>query len=299
MKYFYILPFLIFLSCNSEKILRENTGSDEEIILVIADDLWESEVGNILRGTFSKELTGLPQSEKLFKLIQINSSEFTRFFETNKNIIFVSQNLENTFIRDKWSKEQLVFYLNWNGDVKEFKKNCLIAKDEFYKNEINNILANYQSTHNVSASKFIKSEFDLDIYIPTEYDIPKKEISLFIADFHKFSEKEDLIKKIIVFDFTPRSINIQTEIIQKTDSILKVYILGYNENSFVKIDKRIPVEEKDGIYRGLWKLENGFMGGPFLMKVRYKKDKIVISIGIVFAANQNKRNFIKTFEALL
>ena len=299
MKYFYILPFLIFLSCNSEKILRENTGSDEEIILVIADDLWESEVGNILRGTFSKELTGLPQSEKLFKLIQINSSEFTRFFETNKNIIFVSQNLENTFIRDKWSKEQLVFYLNWNGDVKEFKKNCLIAKDEFYKNEINNILANYQSTHNVSASKFIKSEFDLDIYIPTEYDIPKKEISLFIADFHKFSEKEDLIKKIIVFDFTPRSINIQTEIIQKTDSILKVYILGYNENSFVKIDKRIPVEEKDGIYRGLWKLEKGFMGGPFLMKVHYKKEKIVISIGIVFAANQNKRNFIKTFEALL
>ena len=299
MKYFYILPFLIFLSCNSEKILRENTGSDEEIILVIADDLWESEVGNILRETFSKELTGLPQSEKLFKLIQINSSEFTRFFETNKNIIFVSQNLENTFIRDKWSKEQLVFYLNWNGDVKEFKKNCLIAKDEFYKNEINNILANYQSTHNVSASKFIKSEFDLDIYIPTEYDIPKKEISLFIADFHKFSEKEDLIKKIIVFDFTPRSINIQTEIIQKTDSILKVYILGYNENSFVKIDKRIPVEEKDGIYRGLWKLENGFMGGPFLMKVRYKKDKIVISIGIVFAANKNKRNFIKTFESLL
>ena len=299
MKYFYILPFLIFLSCNSEKILRENTGSDEEIILVIADDLWESEVGNILRGTFSKELTGLPQSEKLFKLIQINSSELPRFFETNKNIIFVSQNLENTFIRDKWSKEQLVFYLNWNGDVKEFKKNCLIAKDEFYKNEINNILANYQSTHNVSASKFIKSEFDLDIYIPTEYDIPKKEISLFIADFHKFSEKEDLIKKIIVFDFTPRSINIQTEIIQKTDSILKVYILGYNENSFVKIDKRIPVEEKDGIYRGLWKLENGFMGGPFLMKVRYKKDKIVISIGIVFAANKNKRNFIKTFESLL
>lgn len=299
MKYFYLLSFVIFLSCNSEKILRENTGSDEEIILVIADDLWESEVGNILRAIFSKELTGLPQSEKLFKLIQINSSEFTRFFETNKNIIFVAQNLENTFLRNKWSKEQLIFYLSWNGDVKDFKKNCLIAKDEFYKNEINNILANYQSTHNVSASKFIKSEFDLDIYIPTEYGIPKKEISLFIADFHKFSEKEDLIKKIIVFDFTPKSINIQTEIIQKTDSILKVYILGYNENSFVKIDKRIPVEEKDGIYRGLWKLENGFMGGPFLMKVRYKKDKIVISIGFVFAANKNKRNFIKTFEALL
>ena len=299
MKYFYLLPFVIFLSCNSEKILRENTGSDEEIILVIADDLWESEVGNILRGTFSKELTGLPQSEKLFKLIQINSSEFTRFFETNKNIIFVSQNLENTFIRDKWSKEQLVFYLNWNGDVKEFKKNCIIAKDEFYKNEIENIFQNQLQTHHTSASEFINSEFDLDIYIPTEYTVSAKENNLFISDFHKFSEQEDLLKYIVIFQYVSQSDNIQSEIFFKTDSILQQYIKGGKENSFVQIDKRIPVEEKDGIYRGLWKLENGFMGGPFLMKVRYKKDKIVISIGFVFAANKNKRNFIKTFEALL
>ena len=299
MKYFYILPFLIFLSCNSEKILRENTGSDEEIILVIADDLWESEVGNILRAIFSKELTGLPQSEKLFKLIQINSSEFTRFFETNKNIIFVAQNLENTFIRDKWSKEQLVFYLNWNGDVKEFKKNCIIAKDEFYKNEIENIFQNQLQIHHTSASEFINSEFDLDIYIPTEYTVSAKENNLFISDFHKFSEQEDLLKYIVIFQYVSQSDNIQSEIFFKTDSILQQYIKGGKENSFVQIDKRIPVEEKDGIYRGLWKLENGFMGGPFLMKVRYKKDKIVISIGFVFAANKNKRNFIKTFEALL
>lgn len=299
MKYFYILPFLIFLSCNSEKILRENTGSDEEIILVIADDLWESEVGNILRGTFSKELTGLPQSEKLFKLIQINSSEFTRFFETNKNIIFVAQNLGNTFGRDKWSKEQLIFYLSWNGDVKDFKKNCLIAKDEFYKNEIENIFQNQLQIHHTSASEFINSEFDLDIYIPTEYTVSAKENNLFISDFHKFSEQEDLLKYIVIFQYVSQSDNIQSEIFFKTDSILQQYIKGGKENSFVQIDKRIPVEEKDGIYRGLWKLENGFMGGPFLMKVRYKKDKIVISIGIVFAANQNKRNFIKTFEALL
>ena len=299
MKYFYLLPFVIFLSCNSEKILRENTGSDEEIILVIADDLWESEVGNILRGTFSKELTGLPQSEKLFKLIQINSSEFTRFFETNKNIIFVSQNLENTFIRDKWSKEQLVFYLNWNGDVKEFKKNCIIAKDEFYKNEIENIFQNQLQIHHTSASEFINSEFDLDIYIPTEYTVSAKENNLFISDFHKFSEQEDLLKYIVIFQYVSQSDNIQSEIFFKTDSILQQYIKGGKENSFVQIDKRIPVEEKDGIYRGLWKLENGFMGGPFLMKVRYKKDKMVISIGFVFAANKNKRNFIKTFEALL
>ena len=299
MKYFYILPFLIFLSCNSEKILRENTGSDEQIILVITDDLWESEVGNILRGTFSKELTGLPQSEKLFKLIQINSSEFTRFFETNKNIIFVAQNLKNTFVRDKWSKEQLVFYLNWNGDVKEFKKNCIIAKDEFYKNEIENIFQNQLQIHHTSASEFINSEFDLDIYIPTEYTVSAKENNLFISDFHKFSEQEDLLKYIVIFQYVPQSNNIQSEIFFKTDSILQQYIKGGKENSFVQIDKRIPVEEKDGIYRGLWKLENGFMGGPFLMKVRYKKDKIVISIGFVFAANKNKRNFIKTFEALL
>ena len=299
MRYLFLLYIVFNFSCNTEKVLPENTGSDQEIILVIDDNLWESEVGKIIKNSFSKEIKGLPQSEFLFKLIQINNSEFNRFFKTNKNIIFVSDNKGNTFARNKWAKYQLVFNLSWSGKITEFQDNCERAKDEFYNNEINNILANYKSTHNISATKFIKSEFDLRIYIPTEYDIPKKENSLFIADFHKFSEKEDLIKKIIIFEFIPKSFNIQTEIIQKTDSILKLYILGSKEDSYIQIDKRIPIEENNGIYRGLWNLKEAYMGGPFLMKVRYKKEKIVISLGIVFAANQKKRDFIKIFEAIL
>ena len=53
------------------------------------------------------------------------------------------------------------------------------------------------------------------------------------------------------------------------------------------------------IYRGLWKLENGFMGGPFLIKTYFIEEKIVVSVGVVFAPQSQKRNYIKVLEAIL
>ena len=47
-----------------KKILSENTGKQNEIILVIDDSDWGG-VGDILRKTFEFEIDGLPQSEKL------------------------------------------------------------------------------------------------------------------------------------------------------------------------------------------------------------------------------------------
>ena len=71
MRYLSLLCMVFIFSCNSEKVLPENTGSDQEIILVIDDNLWESEVGKIIKNSFSKEIKGLPQSEFLFKLFFI------------------------------------------------------------------------------------------------------------------------------------------------------------------------------------------------------------------------------------
>ena len=79
------LFLLIIISCNrsgnQNKTLPENTGNQKEIILVIEDKLWEGKKGEILREIFEKEIAGLPQSEKLFNLIQLNPKKFTRFFQ--------------------------------------------------------------------------------------------------------------------------------------------------------------------------------------------------------------------------
>ena len=67
---FIILSFILLFSCNDssqkKRILPENTGKLNEIILVIKDKEWEGPIGKILKNTFQIEIPGLPQSERLF-----------------------------------------------------------------------------------------------------------------------------------------------------------------------------------------------------------------------------------------
>ena len=102
--YFSIFIFIFLFSCgdstNKKKILSENTGRQDEIILVMDDIYWEGEVGELLRDIFEREISGLPQSEQFFNLVQINPSEFSRFFRTHKNIIFASTDLKDSYTKN-------------------------------------------------------------------------------------------------------------------------------------------------------------------------------------------------------
>jgi len=294
------LLIIILFSCNKNgKILPENTGKQNEVILVIEDKLWGGNKGKILKEVFEKEIEGIYQSEKLFKLIQINSKEFSRFFKTHKNIIFVSSYKKDSYDKNKWAKDQTVVYLNSDSEETDFRKSCQETFNFLDRKEIEQIKNNYKKGYNENASLYIKEEFGFEIFLPTEYTISLKKEGLFVADFHSFNEKQDLLKYIIVYDFEPTDYELQEEIVIKTDSVLKQYILGSIEGSYAQIESKIPLIEDNGIYKGLWFLKNGFMGGPIIIKTRHVEDKIVVSLGIIFHPNENKRNFVRTFEAIL
>jgi len=52
-------------------------------------------------------------------------------------------------------------------------------------------------------------------------------------------------------------------------------------------------------YRGIWKLHNGFMGGPIVIKPYFLDENIVITAALVFNPQSTKRKYIKEFEATL
>ena len=201
---------------------------------------------------------------------------------------------------NKWAKNQIVMYLNSTSNEHEFKKSCVKTFNFLYRKELENIRASYKMAHNTEARKHIKETFGINVFLPTEYYVSLKEKNIFISDFHSFNEKQDLLKYILIYDFFPDdNENIQKQIVHKIDSILKQKIKGSIEGTYVQIDKRMPITEINGLYRGMWTLENGFMAGPFIMKSRYIEDRIVISLGLVFHPNENKREYVRIFEAIL
>ena len=291
-------------SCNQEaskkKVLSESTGKQNEIILVIDNSDWESLPGDILRKTFESEIDGLPQSEQLFNLVQINHSEFSRFFRNHKNIMFVGRDYKDSYSKNKWAKSQIVMYINSNSNKEDFKTSCIRSFNFLNRKELENIKYSYKSAHNTEARKYIQESFGIDLFLPTEYSVSLKSENLFISDFHSFNEKQDLLKYILVYELFPNEEDdIQHQIINITDSILKGNIKGAIDGSFVQIDRRMPLSEKDGTYKGMWTLKNGFMAGPFIMKSRYIGDRFIISLGLVFYPNEKKRDYVRTFEAIL
>ena len=298
MKNLLFCLFFLLASCSGElKTLPNSTGSLSEIIFVVEDAFWEQKMKSLVNKTFGSPIEGLNQKEANYKVVQINQSEFKSILKTHKNIVIISPNTNESSQQNKWAKDQLVFQLNWQNNTVSTMEQLKKIKSIFDVNEIKKIKQAILKTTNKKAQESIKNNFSIEIVIPKEYSVIQDTTTLFWATYNP--QKAEEIKHLIIYSFHPSSVNLQNEVLSKTDSIFSKYLLGAPKGSYVKIEPQYPPFFKNDIYRGLWKLENGFMGGPFLIKTYFIEEKIVVAVGVIFAPQSQKRNYIKVLEAIL
>jgi len=292
----FAFSFLFLLSCNeARKTLPKSTGSGNEIVLVISDAIWDKYPSKAIKEIFTEDYPGLQQSESFFNIIKINPADFSTIFKTHQNIILISETQKQGPTKDLWARPQLIIGMQWNNqdNEKEFLKECRRYRDIFYQSQLNRLAEKF-----TKKNQNIKNNFGIHVKIPSEYTIIIDSTNIFWATFNP--QKSDLIKQIIVFNLEVNEINFQEDLINKIDSVLERTLKGNRANNFVQIEKRFPLEVSNNTYRGLWKMNQEFMGGPFLMKIHKKNEgEIIVSIGIVFAPGKPKKHFMIEMEALL
>ncbi len=292
----FAFSFLFLLSCNeARKTLPKSTGSGNEIVLVISDAIWDKYPSKAIKEIFTEDYPGLQQSESFFNIIKINPADFSTIFKTHQNIILISETQKQGPTKDLWARPQLIIGMQWNNqdNEKEFLKECKRYRDIFYQSQLNRLAEKF-----TKKNQNIKNNFGIHVKIPSEYTIIIDSTNIFWATFNP--QKSDLIKQIIVFNLEVNEINFQEDLINKIDSVLERTLKGNRANNFVQIEKRFPLEVSNNTYRGLWKMNQEFMGGPFLMKIHKKNEgEIIVSIGIVFAPGKPKKHFMIEMEALL
>jgi len=295
----YLIAFLFILSACSDgiKTLPSSTGILSEVIFVVEDMLWENQVKDVAFKTFGVPIHGLTQDESSFRVIQVNHSEFKSILKTHKNIIIIAKNVSTSNQKDKWANGQLVVQLEFKDEDNKLTKNLNKVKAIFEFREIRILRNSISKSSQKIQEKNIKDQFNIETLIPSEYTIIKDTVALFWATYNP--EKQEEIKHLFVFSFEPKAINLQQEVLQKTDSIFTKYLLGAKQGQHVKIEDMFSPIYSENIYRGLWKLNGGFMGGPFLIKTYFLNKKVVVTVGLIFAPNDRKRKYIKTFEAIL
>lgn len=302
-----ILFFLITaLSCsdNQQKLLPASSGNINNISVVTNDELWEGAVGEVIRENFGRPIYGLPQIEPIFSLSHIPSKVFSGFATKSRTIlkIDVSEN-EGVFnFKNTYASPQRIIQITANSPdkiIEIINENLNSIYSTMYFNEIQE--KQRRISKNLNKTQAIKKNTGVSLKFPSAYRVAK-------ADTNFVWIRRD-IETGSVNLFIQRQRN-QTEqsIIEKRDSISKIYIPGPVENTYMSTDliytpntQQINVGGKQVFEtRGLWEIEDQFMAGPFLnFQIKLGDDDFIMLDGFVYSPGSTKREYIFELEAIM
>ena len=304
-----ILFFLIFtLSCSEDqkKLLPASSGNINNVSVVTNDELWEGAVGEVIRENFSSPIYGLPQIEPVFSLSHIPSKVFSGFATKSRTILKVdiSEN-EGVFnFKNTYASPQRIIQITANSPEKIIEiinENLNSIYSTIYFNELQE--KQRRISKNLNKTTAIKNYTGVSLRFPSAYRVAK-------ADTNFVWIRRD-IETGSVNLFIHRYTNLTNQsIIDRRDSISKIYIPGPVKNTFMSTDllytpniQEINIAGKKVFEtRGLWEIKGQFMAGPFLnyqMKISYDENEYIMLDGFVYSPGSTKREYIFELESIM
>jgi len=313
----FLSMVLLIYSCkfNSETLKPRISGLSGEILLVIPQYKWESPLGDTLRKFFSYDQPALPQPEPVFDIIQVSPNQFSSIFTSHRNIINIKIDSKYTkagisMANDQWAVPQLVIDVTAPNDslcINLLIENADLIIDKINEAERQRVLLSYKKYQETDISRKLKKKYHLGLFIPKGYSLDVDS-----SDFVWISNETSLVSQGLIIYFYPyndRNVFLPDNLIRKRNEVLENYVKGPVENSWMTTEDLLtPVYsefEKDSLYfaklEGLWKLQNGFMGGPFvsISTVDEKRERVVTLEGYVYAPKNKKREFLRQVESII
>ncbi|HLN52707.1 MAG TPA: DUF4837 family protein [Lentimicrobium sp.] len=308
----------VYVSCKTDKSTKpSSTGNPNEIIIVAQDNLWKTSLSDTVKSFFSSFRPGLPQPEPLFKVVQIEVSEFSRLFETHRNILIIS--IDSSLKEAKfesaynvWARPQRVVKIS--APTIELLKTAFTEHDRdifnLYENaEIERLQALFSKSLNIKAIETIKKKFNISMNIPAGYYIAANQNNfLWIR-----KEANNFGQGLLIYSYPYTDTNAYNvrKIISVRNQFTRLYVPGPSDSSYMIVStdtimKPVPrvLELKKELAvetRGLWDVEGDFMGGPFInyTLVDRKNNMVLTMDGYVYAPNQNKAALVKEVQSIL
>ncbi len=288
-----ILIIIIFLfACSTESIKLDSTGHSSEIVIVSNSSTANNEQIEKLEKLFSSEIYGLTRFEPQFKLLNVKESNFKSIIRRHKNIIIFTDKYPTKKMNNVWSKNQIVWYLDYN-DI-NFNQKINEIFDDFYLQELKSYKAINQSNKNTKLSELLSQKYGKQFVITNNFIKAHDSDKVTIVTDNK--SNSELIQHIVFFKVENPVLS-KNQLYMLTDSLSERLLKGGKLGSHVMIENLYEPVLYKGFYRGLWKLNKGFMGGPII--IGYYNDLEIVTLGIIFAPNTDKRSYIKKMEAIL
>lgn len=311
-----ILTVIILQSCSSEPVLHTNiTGNANELIIVVSNESWDGKPGEALRETLGQSIIALPQDEPVFDIINVPPAAFKKIFRTGRNIIQTSIASTNDTTRivfkdDVWAYPQATVRIeakNADEFIKIFNKNSDRIVAYFLKAERERLTKNYRKYYEKLVFNTLNEDFGLTMNVPPGFTVARKKKNSIWVRYETPEISQGIV--LYTFPYTSDSTFTVDYLVAQTDSVLEIDIPGPTPGSYMAVEKRLDqifnILEHNKNYaaemRGLWRVENDFMGGPYvsLAELDATNQRIVVAFGYVFAPSKDKRNLLQQVEAMI
>lgn len=318
---------LTFSGCeeSNELMLPGKVGPAGELLVVVDDALWEGPIGDAIEEVTGRPYDLLPQYEPEYSLSVINRKSFDRFFKPHRNILFVdmddridTQEPSLKMYRDKYASGQLFIEVKGKtpqaiADIITLRGNeMLSALDEEELKRVGDLVRTYP---NLPLSNAVMDKFGFTMDFPRDAFLAKETGNFVWINREltrmKGGNNHDIKQGwfMYTYPYDNDSVFSFDWLVAKRDEMLKAHVPGDIEGSYMQTQmKMIPTYEEKSFkgqfssqIRGLWTMENDFMGGPFFSMTVYDEpnQRIVTVEGYAYAPYFDKREYIREVEAVV
>ena len=317
-KIFFILSSLIaIVGCGNSKALLPNvSGKAGEIIVVIDKNDWEGTLGNDVRELLACDCPWLAQQEPLYSLVNVPAGGFGDLFKIHRNIVYfmINSQLDSTGVQyrhDVWAAPQCLVQVNARTSDEASRllgENGKTIVSFIEQAERDRVIRNSIRYEERSIAEKVSEVFGGSPHFPMGYKLKKITPDFaWIAD-----EKQYTIQGILIYrypavgDADELSVG---RIIAKRNETLRTNVPGMFENTWMTTGDYLPPQLEFFRYRGrefaqvrgLWEVENDYMGGPFVSHSFYSPDgeSVIVAEAFVYAPKYDKRQYLRQVESIL
>ncbi len=308
----------LFSSCGKGKkgmLTPTSSGRAYEILVVVDAGLWERPAGRALFDVLDTDVPGLPQSERSFRMMYTDPSNYDSTLKLIRNIIIVEVNKDLytqpkfKYAKDVYAAPQSILTIQAPDEptFKQFvEENTQVIIDFFTHAEMNRQITLLETKHSDYISTKVKSLFDCDVWIPSELASTKQGENFFWAGTNAATGDQNFV--IYSYPYTDKDTFTKEYFVHKRDSVMEINIPGAREGMYMMTDslmtdvRPIAVQGEYALeVRGLWRVKGDFMGGPYVSHVRLDKvnQRIIVSEIFVYSPEKLKRNLVRQMEASL
>ena len=305
---------LALAGCKSTgSLLPSVSGKAGEIIVVMEKADWEDSLGVDVRDLLACDCPWLAQKEPLYTLVNVPPTAFADLFKVHRNIVLfqVGPQVDSTgiiFKHDVWAAPQCVIQLSapdaaQASELLKEKGPTIISSIE--QAERDRVIRNTRRYEEPGLYPQIAEIFGGSPHFPSGYKLRKASDT-----FAWIADDKQAYQDVFVYRYPAEEDPFTLEkIIAHRNEMLKENVPGMFDGTYMTTSEYFPPTLEYLKYRGrdlvqvrgMWEVQNDFMGGPFVSHSFYSPDgsEIIVAEAWVYAPQFDKRQYLRTVESVI